>query len=49
MEMQSTYSAQGFSRMPNMTKNGLMCGVEEDYQSEEDYFLCPVCKKSVKL
>jgi hypothetical protein len=44
MEMQSNHSAQGFSRMTSIAKNGFnMCGVEDEF------FMCPMCIKSVKL
>ena len=54
MENQSAYTAQGSSRMASMVKNGLnVSGATIGYMKTvgvgEDYFVCPMCRKSVKL
>jgi hypothetical protein len=50
---ESAYSAQSSSRMTSMVKNGLIVScyrwVQKTVGVEEDYFVCPMCRKSVKL
>ena len=54
MWMQSAYPAQGLSRMTKHGEKLDQCvkwyrWAHEDCGVEEDYFLCPMCRKSVKL